>query len=129
MTTELFLDVSEDDADDLRLEELALQLRAELLETDIDAVEPATSGETPDGTRSAMALATGALVASLTPGKIVSVVGTIVGWLRNSRGPQERKVRIEIDGDVIDVTGADDETEKRLVDAFIQRHTSAPPTT
>jgi hypothetical protein len=55
-------------------------------------------------------------------------VGAIVDWLRHNRGHKDRKVHLEIDGDVIDLTGADDETEKRLVDAFIQRH-SAPPST
>jgi hypothetical protein len=128
VTTDLILAVSEDEADDPYLEELSLQLRAELLQTDVDSVLPATSGEAPEGARSPLALVAGALVASVSPGKVVSVIGAIVSWLRSNRGPKERKVRIEIDGDVIDVTGADDETEKRLVDAFITRHAAPPPT-
>jgi hypothetical protein len=128
VTTDLIVAVSEDDADDPYLEQLALQLRAELLQTDVDSVEPATAGEAPEGTRSPLALVAGALVASMTPGKIVAVVGAIVSWLRHSQGTRARKVRIEIDGDVIDLTGADDESEKRLVDAFIQRHAAPPPT-
>jgi anti-sigma factor RsiW len=127
VTTDLVLAVSEDEADDPYLEELALRLRAELLQTDVDSVEPATSGEAPEGTRSALALLAGSLIASMTsPGQISSVVGVVVGWLRNHRGHGERKVRIEIDGDVIEVTGAEDETEKRLVDNFIARHAAAP---
>jgi hypothetical protein len=128
VTSDLILAVSEDDADDPYLEQLALQLRAELLQTDVDSVEPATSGEAPEGARSPLALVAGALIASISPGKIVTVIGTIVSWLRTNRGPKDRKVRIEIDGDVIDITGADDETEKRLVNAFIKRH-AAPPST
>ena len=127
MTTDLVLAVSEAEADDPYLEELALRLRAELLQTDVDSVEPATSGEAPEGTRSALALLAGSLVASMTsPGQIASVVGVVLGWLRNHRGQKERKVRIEIDGDVIEVTGAEDETEKRLVDSFIARHAASP---
>ena len=128
MTTELIVAVSEDDADDPYLEQLALQLRAELLQTAVNSVEPATAGEAPEGARSPLALVAGALVASMTPARMASVIGAIVGWLRRTRGPRERKVRIEIDGDVIDLTGADDESEKRLVDAFIARH-GAPPST
>jgi hypothetical protein len=129
VTTDLVLAVSENDADDPYLEELALRLRAELLQTDVGSVEPATSGEAPEGTRSALALVAGSLIASMTtPGQISSVVGVIVGWLRNSRGSKERTVRIEIDGDVIEVTGAEDETEKRLVDTFIARHAPPPGT-
>jgi len=128
VTSDLILAVSEDDADDPYLEQLALQLRAELLQTDVESVEPATSGEAPDGARSPLALVAGALVASITPGKVAGVIGAVVSWLRRDRGPKERKVRIEIDGDVIDVTGADDETETRLVEAFIKRHAAPPPT-
>jgi hypothetical protein len=128
VASDLIVAVSEDDADDPYLEQLALQLRAELRQTDAGDMEPATSGNAPEGARSPLALVAGALVGSITPHGIGSVIGAIVSWLRRDRGPKGRKVRIEIDGDVIDVTGADDETEAQLVDAFIKRHAAPPPT-
>jgi hypothetical protein len=107
------------DADEL--ERLAGSLRAELLELDVDAVEPATAGPAPDGTRAIEALAVGALVVRLvrSPEALAALARTVRAWL----GPRsDRRVRIELDGDVLELTGASDAERERLVDAWIERH-------
>lgn len=76
------LDVDEDE-----LEQLARSLRAELLELDVDAVEPAAAGPAPDDARAVEALLTGALVVRLAQDTqaISSVVQTVRGWLGETR--------------------------------------------
>jgi hypothetical protein len=117
--TEILLGVAEDDADDRDKEQLALQLRRELLELDVDSVEPAATAA-PAGTRSAVAAVAGTLVATLSSAPISAVVVAVLGWLR--RSPAERSVRIEIDGDAIEVHNADLEDQEQLIRAFLARH-------
>jgi hypothetical protein len=46
------------------------------------------------------------------------------GWL--ARGDQaERHVRLEIDGDVIDVTASTGQEQERLIELFVRRHSEA----
>jgi hypothetical protein len=108
------------DADEL--ERLALSLRRELLELDaVDSAEGATSGPAPEGARAIDALLVGTILVRLARKKEVlsAVVGVVRSWL-GERG--RRQVRIELDGDVLELTGASDEERERLVDAWIERH-------
>jgi hypothetical protein len=112
------------DDDEHELEQLARSLRAELLELDVDAVEPAAAGPAPDDARAVEALLTGALVVRLAQDTqaISSVVHTVRGWLGAN---SERRVRIELDGDVLELTGSSDEERGRIVEAWIGRHGNA----
>lgn len=112
------------DADDEELERLARSLRAELLQLDVDAVEPAATGRAPTGARAVEALMVGALVIRLASESeaLSSVVRTVRGWLG---GDSERRVRIELNGDVLELTGSSDEERQRIVDAWISRHGAA----
>jgi hypothetical protein len=99
-------------------------LRSELLELDVDAVEPATGGPAPEGARAIEALVAGALVVRFVRSteSLASLVRTVRGWL----GPHsDRRVRLELDGDVLELTGASDAERQRLVDAWIERHGGA----
>ena len=120
--TQILLGVAEDASDDLRNEELALQLRRELLDLDVESVEP-LSADAPEGTRSGLATVAGTLVASLGSSNIPALVVAVLRWIR--RSPTDRSVRIEIDGDVIDAHNVDSEAQAKLIEAFLARH-SAP---
>jgi len=48
------------------------------------------------------------------------VVVAVIGWLR--RSPADRNVRIEIDGDVIEVHNVDLESQTKMIEAFLSRH-------
>jgi len=117
--TQILLGVAEREADDRDKEQLALQLRRELLDLDVESVEP-LAAEAPDGTRAGLAVVAGTLVATLSPAHISAVVVVVIGWLR--RSPAERNVRIEIDGDVIEVNNVDLDSQTRLIEAFLSRH-------
>ncbi|GAA1575502.1 hypothetical protein GCM10009789_31140 [Kribbella sancticallisti] len=122
MESEVRLGVVEEGSDEARLEELALALRQELLALDVRSVEPYREGEAPPGTRGGLAAIAGVLSISLAPG--LQVVGAVVAvvrdWLRRSGGG--RTVKLAIDGDVIELTGASDEMQQQLVDAWIRKH-------
>jgi hypothetical protein len=116
------VELSEPGTDDERLEELSLRLAGELRELDVDAVGPAVEGEAPPGTRSALVAAAGALVVSMRPsvGQLTAVVGLVRDWLRRSPGP--RSVKVTIDGDTLEITGASDELQRRVVEDWISKH-------
>lgn len=108
-------------ADDDELERLARSLRAELLELDVEDVEPATDGAAPEGARAIEAVALGALVVRLV--RTPEVLGALTRAIRRWSGPRpERTVRIELDGDVLELSGATGEETDKLVDAWIERH-------
>jgi hypothetical protein len=122
MGAEVRLGVVEAGSDEARLEELALMLRQELLALNVRSVEPYAEGEAPDGSRSALAAIAGMLTVSLQPGLAVvgAVVAVVRDWLR--RSGSGRTVKIAIDGDVIELTGASDEVQQQLVDAWVKKH-------
>jgi len=110
-------------ADEDELERLARSLRTELLELDVEAVEPVSAGPAPDDARAIEALVLGALIVKVgrTSEALTTLVRTVRGWL----GDGDRKVRIELDGDVLEVSGVSTEEQQRLVDAWIESHARA----
>ncbi|MEV4352332.1 hypothetical protein AB0J83_48380 [Actinoplanes sp. NPDC049596] len=73
---------------------LSQNLREALLRTGVDDVRPASAGAAPPGTRSGEALAIGALVVTLAPTVVETLMTVLASWL--SRQPAE--VEIDIDG-------------------------------
>jgi hypothetical protein len=111
---------SEADAEELA--ELAGQLGDQLLELDIERVDPVTDGQTPAGTRAGDVVVAGALMVSLiqSSGLLSAVVDMVRSWVcRIGR----RSVRLEIDGDVLEVTGIGSQAQRELIQVWIDRHT------
>jgi hypothetical protein len=125
MGDEVQVGVIDDGANDEQLEVLALLLRQELLGLDVRSVEPYSAGDAPEGSRGGLAAVAGVLSVSLAPGLQVlgSVVTVVRDWLR--RSGSVRTVKLAIDGDTIELTGASDEVQQQLVDAFVRRHAGA----
>ncbi|MGK5678319.1 hypothetical protein [Actinoplanes sp. URMC 104] len=117
----LFL--SEDGADAERLDGLTRQLRAELGRLDVDDVRPLPAGPPPPGSRAFDVEAVGALVVLLGQSSetLAAVVGVVRGWLGRSPGAK-RTVRLELDGDVLELSEATAADQQRLVDLFVSRH-------
>jgi hypothetical protein len=120
MTSKVMLSVEEEGADDLRLDELARQLRSVLLDTDVEDVQPLVAGEAPPGTRSGLAVAAGGLAASLGSLPVKELVGLVVAWLKSGR--THRTVHVEMDGDVLELDGVDSDTQRQVVTDWIARH-------
>ena len=108
------------DADAEELATLASQLRDELLGLDLDSVDLVRSGPAPAGTKAVEVLALGSLIVTLAKSSgLAQVIRVVQGWLtRDSR----RQVEIQMDGDVLKLSGVTDDDQRRLVDAWIARH-------
>ncbi|MEI8410977.1 MULTISPECIES: hypothetical protein [unclassified Kribbella] len=126
MGAEVRVGVVEEGSDDARLEELALVLRQELLALDVRAVEPYREGEVPEGSRGpGLAAIAGVLSVSLAPGlqALGAVVSVVRDWLR--RSGTGRTVKMTLDGDTIELSGASDAVQQQLVDAWVRKHAAA----
>jgi hypothetical protein len=119
-TLEVRLDAAGSDAEELA--DLTAKLRQELLRLDVDAVDRAVAGEPPPGAKALDAVAIGTLLVTLgkTAGVLGSVVRTVQSWL----GPV-RTVKLELDGDAIEITGVSSRDQQRLIDLWIERHAEA----
>jgi hypothetical protein len=124
MDGEVRLQLSEEGADAERLDALTGYLRAELLQLDIDDVTVVQAGEVPPGARAIDVVALGGLVVSLgrTAAGLKEVVAAVRRWLSRGDGVQ-RTVKIQIGGDVLELSEVSAAEQNRIVDLFIQRHT------
>jgi hypothetical protein len=91
------------------------------------SVDRVTGGEAPAGTRAGLVTELSTLLVTIAPtlpalGEVVQVAS---GWLTG--GGRGRSVKLSIDGDVLEVTGATRDQQEQLVAAWLRRH--AEPTT
>jgi hypothetical protein len=125
MDRELRLQIAEEGADDERLAQLTGYLRAELLPLDVDEVTSPQAGDAPPGSRAVGIAAVGALLVALSQSadSLTSVVTAIRSWLK--RGDSGvRSVRLEIDGDALELSRVTQAEQDRLVELFINRHSA-----
>jgi hypothetical protein len=116
------IQLSEEGADAERLDTLTGYLRQELLDLDAGQVSPLRAGDSPAGARAFDVVAVGGLVVSLINSDALrAVVATVKNWL--SRGQSTtHAIRLEIDGDTIDLSAASTAEQERLIELFVTRH-------
>jgi hypothetical protein len=102
--------------------DLTWDLMETLEESPAERVERA-SAEAEDGTKSGTAFEWTQLVVSFSGGLPV-IVGLVQAWLHRQPGA---KVRIELDGDSLEVEHASPELQDELARAFLARHPPAVP--
>jgi hypothetical protein len=102
--------------------EATLQLRRELLDLDVDAVEPQAGGEPPPGTRGVELAALGALAVTISQSELLAPVMAAVRWWL--AGSPQRSIRLELGGDTLELTGVSSKEQQRLTDEWLRRHTS-----
>jgi hypothetical protein len=108
------------DDDAQQLGEATLQLRRELLDLDVEAVEAPRAGEPPPGTRAVELAALGTLVVTVAQSKLLgAVVATVRSWLA---GQSKRGIKLELDGDVLELTGVSSREQQRLAEEWLRRH-------
>ena len=119
----LELQLAEDGADAERLDTLTTLVREELLHTDVEDVRRTQGGEAPPGTRAIDVVALGGLVVTLgrAAAGLRDVMGVLRGWLSRGDGVR-RTVKIEIDGDVLELSEVSAAEQNRLIELFIGRH-------
>jgi hypothetical protein len=126
MDHELRLQLSEEGADAERLAVLTGYLRADLLKLDVDNVTMLPVGEPPLGTRGTDVAAVGGLLVTLSESAegLLSVINSIRDWLRRGQDNQ-RRVRLELDGDKLELSQASAADQQQLIELFLSRHAPA----
>ncbi|MBV9141644.1 MAG: hypothetical protein JO115_12130 [Pseudonocardiales bacterium] len=115
--------LAEDGADAERLDGLTRFLRRELLQVDVADVTALRAGELPPGARAFDGAVVGGLVVTLghSVEALRAVVSAIRCWLARGEGVR-RSVRLEIGGDVLELSEATAADQERLVGFFLSRH-------
>jgi hypothetical protein len=123
MDRELRLQLWEADADGARLAVLTGYLRSELLRLDVEDVRVLPAAEHPPGARGVGASAVGALLIALGQSAegLQSVMSAIRDWLRRG-GRAGRAVRLELGGEVLELSQVSAADQERLIELFIRRH-------
>jgi hypothetical protein len=110
------------DAEAEEVAEATLQLRRELLDLDVDAVEVPRAGDAPPGTRVVELAALGALLVTAAQSQLLgSVVAAVRSWVA---GSPKRSIKLELGGDVLELTGVSSAEQRRLTDEWLRRHES-----
>jgi hypothetical protein len=118
--THLSLRVHDEGADPEELADLTARLRTELLDLDVETVEAPRAGPPPPGTRAVDLVAVGTLLASFArPELLAGIVAAVGSWLG---GAERRTVKLEVDGDLLELTGVSSKEQRRLADEWLRRH-------
>lgn len=115
---------SEGYLDGEELDEETNRLRQALLELDVENVVE-TPGTAPDGAKVGEAVTLGTLLVSLlvSSNALGTLVDTVQWWLAGSRA---RSVKLELDGDVLEVSSVSRRQQRELIDLWIQRRVIKP---
>ena len=103
-------------------ERLIRQLRAELVELDVESVVPAMGGTAPDGAKGTDPVTLGAVIVALSAsgGVFTGLIETLRDWLGRHAG--RHRISVTIDGDTIELERATAGQQRELVDAYVRRH-------
>lgn len=126
MGSELRLQLAEEGADAERLAALTRYLRAEILQLDVEDVTSLQAGEPPPGSRVVGVAAVGALLIAFGQSAegLGSVVSAVRDWLRRGDGTR-RTVRLELDGDTLELSQATAADQAQLIKLFVSKHATA----
>jgi hypothetical protein len=109
------------DGDAEEVAEATLQLRRELLDLDVYGVDLPSAGQAPPGSRAVELAALGALAVTFAQSQLLGpVVAAVRAWLA---GAPQRSIKLELDGDVLELTGVSSKEQRRLTDEWLRRHT------
>ncbi len=116
------LTLAESGSDQTRLDQLSRLLREELRQLDVNDVRSGAAQPAPPGARGAGASTVATLVVALMgSGGLTAVITAARAWLdRGHEAP--RSIHLEVDGDVLELSGATTAEHDRLVSLFLSRH-------
>lgn len=94
-STELLISLSIEDGDQTELDELTRQLRSEIEELNVDAVENVSQGDAPDGTKAVEWAELGNFVVALAPHIVGPLFGVLKSYIeRKPSVPVKIKVKV-----------------------------------
>jgi hypothetical protein len=95
-------------------------LRRDLLDLEVDVAAAPTAGGPPPRSRAVDVAALGALVVQVAePALLTAVVAAVRSWLA---GSSRRRIKLELGGDVLELTGVSSMEQRRLTDEWLARH-------
>lgn len=111
------------DADADEAERLGRQLRSDLTQLDVDAVEPVTSASVLEGAKGT-GIDWGSLLVTLSgPGAaLTSVIAVARDWL--ARHSAAQGIKITIDNDTIELGRASAQEREELIGTWLHRHSA-----
>jgi caspase domain-containing protein/membrane-associated two-gene conflict system component 1 (EACC1) len=114
------LRVEDEQGDQEGLAEFTDGLRQELLDLDVDSVERLSAGDAPPGSRGFDLAALGTLVVTLAKSEVLAaIVSAVAVWLTSRRN---QVVKIDVDGDVLELSGLPSQERQRLTEEWLRRH-------
>ena len=130
MTTELWIEISDPDADAERLDMMTATLRQDLLALDVSSVKPVSAGEAPEGSKAVDPATIGAIVVAMK-GSVelaTQVVAAVRSWLgRGSPKKSTQVLKLTMNGQTIELSAATVDQQQQLVDAFVAAATNPQP--
>ena len=116
MSASLSIEIGEDpETGDIDLDTSAGQLRRELLELDVDAIERARGPAQP-GSRAGGEL-TGVLIVTLSNSTaLVAMIGVLKAWLTRKQG---RRIKVTLGDKSIELDQPSDEDQAKLISSWI----------
>ena len=100
------------------LTEVTGRLREELLDLDVDAVDPVSEATAPAHAKGLGSLAGWLVVQLGTVGGLRAVVDVIRGWAARTN----RVVEVSCGGEVLKVTGVTSAQQEKIIDAWLARN-------
>ena len=116
----LNIDTGQED-DPEEIERFTQQLREELTELDVEAVDLVRAGETPAKAKVGDPITWGTLLLTLAAsgGVITTVINVLQSWLTRQ---ERRSISLEIDGDKLEIKGISSKEQQRLINEWRSRH-------
>jgi hypothetical protein len=101
-------------------DELVRDLQDELLVLDVLDVELASAGTSPPRSKAGDATTGTLLVGLVSSGALLGAIASLVqSWLARTG---QRGVKLELDGDALEVTGISSRQQQELIGIWIERH-------
>ncbi len=116
----LNIDAGQED-DPEEIERFTQQLREDLTELDVEAVDLVRAGETPAKAKVGDPIIWGTLLLTLAAsgGVITTVINVLQSWLTRQ---ERRSISLEIDGDKLEIKGISSKEQQRLINEWRRRH-------
>lgn len=109
------------DGDTDELLELTELLRRELLELDVDSVEPIDEGSGPDQAKGLAVMAGWLAVQLGSVDRLRAVLAAVFAWTARTH----RDVEVNYGGDVLKVSGVTAAQQETIINAWLAQHTSS----
>jgi len=103
------------------VDRMSRQLRSQLKSLDVEAVDPISQEEAPEGAKGDPSTWMAMLITLSSAGGVFSsLLGVVGNWLASHTG--SHRISITIAGDSIELDRASIQERRELIDAFVHRH-------